>query len=95
VFPVILLEFLHANCWRRQAVWTSWFLAIFLACFSVPRAYSVDADLLWLPREYNHHYQTLYRAAIKVEQHQRCVKVIAASLSESDSNIEHPVFKIT
>lgn len=61
----------------------------------VPIVAAVDQDLLWLPRNYNHHYKTLYRAANTVEQHERCVKVIAASLSEAESNIEHPVFKIT
>lgn len=60
-----------------------------------PVARAVEQDLLWLPRNYNHHYKTLYRAAVTVEEHDRCAKVIAASLSEAESNIEHPIFKIT
>jgi len=70
-------------------------LAFAIITSIVPAVRAVERDLLWLPRNYNHHYKTLYRAATTVEQHERCVKVIAASLSESESNIEHPVFNIT
>ncbi|WP_460240780.1 hypothetical protein [Aurantivibrio infirmus] len=77
------------------AQWRKALLALVVFNSSMPLVADVDPELLWLPRNYNHHYKTLYRAANTVEQHDRCAQVIAASLSESESDIEHPIFKIT
>ena len=58
-------------------------------------AMAINRDQLWLPRDYYRHLRTLYKAAEMAEDTERCKYVIAGTLSQERSDIDHPVFVIT
>lgn len=58
-------------------------------------AYAVDNSQLWLPRNYYRHFKHLQEAARVSEETQMCQHVIAGTILQNRSTLEHPIFKIT
>lgn len=91
---------IFVNLLQRIKKKISWRQTVPLLCFSVgiladvANAEAISDAHLWLPGRYKQYLPNLNRAAVLIDEGERCEKVIRGELLESKSTLERPVFRI-
>lgn len=88
-----LLEVLAVSC--RLSTVSSALLTILLGpALSFPALSAIDDSRLWLPKNYEHYFSKLRRAARTAEKTDRCESVVRGQLHQERSRPDHPVYRI-